>query len=275
MFQFAGYRLTRLWVQRVIIRGSRDHRLFDSSPGLIAVFHALHRLSTPRHPPYALRSLATCIKRSHLPAGRRYPSSLRSPPAEHVIWITRSAVASYARHQMPPKITTELSKNKTRSDNLMSSLRGKPTGVALCFQTTSPVRLPPGAFLTPDILNLSPRPTSCQPLPAVPFHPHFRLLAAITQLAFVIIGAAAFQDQPPASDFLIVPTGPHLLLVFLITQTSLGASRGPEARPFRFPANYDGIGQRQRIQESLSADRHPQLRDNRLTRRDGDPSPGG
>ena len=64
MFQFAGYRLTCLWIQHVIIRGSRDQRLFDSSPGLIAVFHALHRLSTPRHPPYALSSLATWIERS-------------------------------------------------------------------------------------------------------------------------------------------------------------------------------------------------------------------
>ena len=64
MFQFAGYRLTCLWIQHVMIRGSRDQRLFDSSPGLIAVFHALHRLSTPRHPPYALSSLATWIERS-------------------------------------------------------------------------------------------------------------------------------------------------------------------------------------------------------------------
>ena len=49
----------RLWIQRMLIRESRDQRSFDNSPGLIAVFHALHRLLTPRHPPCALSSLAT------------------------------------------------------------------------------------------------------------------------------------------------------------------------------------------------------------------------
>ena len=35
--------------------------LFDSYTGLIAVFHALHRLLAPRHPPQALSSLAALI----------------------------------------------------------------------------------------------------------------------------------------------------------------------------------------------------------------------
>lgn len=38
--------------------------MFVNSPGLIADFHALHRLLMPRHPPYALSSLATFIERS-------------------------------------------------------------------------------------------------------------------------------------------------------------------------------------------------------------------
>jgi hypothetical protein len=46
------------------VRASRDHRLFDSYPALIAVFHALQSLLTPRHPPYALSNLTTKIKRS-------------------------------------------------------------------------------------------------------------------------------------------------------------------------------------------------------------------
>ena len=50
---------TRLWIQRVLIRESRDQRSFDNYSGLIAVFHALLRLLTPRHPPCALSSLAT------------------------------------------------------------------------------------------------------------------------------------------------------------------------------------------------------------------------
>src|SRR5579872_329327 len=45
----------------MIIRESRDQRLFDGFPELIAAFHALHRLLTPRHPPHALSSLTTLI----------------------------------------------------------------------------------------------------------------------------------------------------------------------------------------------------------------------
>ena len=69
MFQFAGFAATRLWIQRGLIRVSRDHRSFVSSPRLFADFHALHRLLMPRHPPCALTSLTTNIQ-----------SSLRYPP---------------------------------------------------------------------------------------------------------------------------------------------------------------------------------------------------
>ena len=48
------------------IRKSQDQSLFDSSPGLIAAYHVLHRLITPRHPPYTLSSLATSV---HSPLG--------------------------------------------------------------------------------------------------------------------------------------------------------------------------------------------------------------
>ena len=58
MFQFPGF-----------ARESRDQCLFDSFPGLIAAFHALHRLLAPRHPPHALRSLTTKIPDS--PANRQ------------------------------------------------------------------------------------------------------------------------------------------------------------------------------------------------------------
>ena len=49
------------------IRGSSD-QLVCSSPRLIAAYHALHRLSAPRHPPYTL---------SNLPALIRIPESCR------------------------------------------------------------------------------------------------------------------------------------------------------------------------------------------------------
>jgi hypothetical protein len=41
------------------IQKSPDQSLFSSSPKLIAACHVFHRLLTPRHPPFALNSLAT------------------------------------------------------------------------------------------------------------------------------------------------------------------------------------------------------------------------
>ncbi len=40
---------------------SQGQSSFDSSPGLIAAYHVLHRLITPRHPPCTLNSLITFI----------------------------------------------------------------------------------------------------------------------------------------------------------------------------------------------------------------------
>ena len=53
-----------LWIQCGLIWVSRAQHLFDSSPELFAVFHALLRLLTPRHPPCALSSLTTNIQPS-------------------------------------------------------------------------------------------------------------------------------------------------------------------------------------------------------------------
>src|SRR3954453_5041883 len=41
------------------IRKSSDHSSVDSSPRLIAASYVLHRLLVPRHPPCALKNLAT------------------------------------------------------------------------------------------------------------------------------------------------------------------------------------------------------------------------
>ena len=46
------------------IRKSPGQSLFSGSPKLIAAYHVLHRLSLPRHPPYALSSLT--IKKANL-----------------------------------------------------------------------------------------------------------------------------------------------------------------------------------------------------------------
>ena len=66
-----------LWIQYTSIRASRPQRSVDSSAGLIAVFHALHRLLAPRHPPHALSSLAALI-----------PSS-----AHKELWVVEAGIA--------------------------------------------------------------------------------------------------------------------------------------------------------------------------------------
>jgi hypothetical protein len=51
------------------IRKSSDQRSVDSSPRLIAASYVLHRLLVPRHPPCALKNLAT--QKSHHPTPGR------------------------------------------------------------------------------------------------------------------------------------------------------------------------------------------------------------
>jgi hypothetical protein len=50
------------------IRTSQDQSLIASSLGLIAGFHVLHRLLTPRHPPHALSCLIISTLRRHHPS---------------------------------------------------------------------------------------------------------------------------------------------------------------------------------------------------------------
>ena len=67
MFHFPGFASLSLYIQpkntRTLlqvgspIRKSPDHSLLDGSPKLIAAYHVLHRLLTPRHPPIALNIL--------------------------------------------------------------------------------------------------------------------------------------------------------------------------------------------------------------------------
>ena len=59
------------------IRRSPDHSSFDSSPRHFAACHVLHRLSTPRHPPCALSSLATFM-RGCRPATTRFLARSRT-----------------------------------------------------------------------------------------------------------------------------------------------------------------------------------------------------
>jgi hypothetical protein len=74
MFQFPGFAPNGLCIQPPAaptdcsvepgcpIRKSPDQSLFGGSPELIAACNVLHRLCTPRHPPYTLSSLTTFVK---------------------------------------------------------------------------------------------------------------------------------------------------------------------------------------------------------------------
>ena len=80
MFQFPAFAPDGLCIQQPVtpsactvatgfpIRRSQDQRSFDSFPGLIAAYRVLHRLITPRHPPYTLDSLTTCTVGPNHPA---------------------------------------------------------------------------------------------------------------------------------------------------------------------------------------------------------------
>ena len=65
------------------IRESTDHRLFSAYPWLIAAVHALHRLLVPRHPPCALKNLATKMLASTVQFSnnnRNHPSTIPPTP---------------------------------------------------------------------------------------------------------------------------------------------------------------------------------------------------
>lgn len=73
MFQFPEFTLARLYIQRGVIalcdagfpiRRSPDYSLCSGSPKLFAATYVLHRLLMPRHPPYALSSLAFYLSKS-------------------------------------------------------------------------------------------------------------------------------------------------------------------------------------------------------------------
>ncbi len=75
MFHFPGFALSSLCIQPECTSRSRVSGLPHSeihgskpvsgSPWLIAAVHVLHRLSSPRHPPRALRSLTISLRRVH------------------------------------------------------------------------------------------------------------------------------------------------------------------------------------------------------------------
>src|SRR3990172_6048716 len=99
MFQFPGFASHGLYIHPWMtpsgcpvtpgfpIRRSPDQCLFDTSPGHIAAYHVLHRLSTPRHPPCSLSSLTT-IMRSCRTECRMANSEWRMNGNRHSLFIT-------------------------------------------------------------------------------------------------------------------------------------------------------------------------------------------
>ena len=106
----------------MIIRESRDQLAFNQSPGLIAVFHALHRLLAPRHPPHALSSLAALIPS---PIGLRQPvkrSCLKLPTPTNPCLLGKSNDPFHSQGSCrviceATLTATELSKNKSCHDH--------------------------------------------------------------------------------------------------------------------------------------------------------------
>jgi hypothetical protein len=74
------------------IRGSPD-KLVCSTPGLFAAYHALHRLSAPRHPPYTLSNLPALIRfpevysLAELADGRRLTAAPPVRAREQTSWL--------------------------------------------------------------------------------------------------------------------------------------------------------------------------------------------
>ena len=79
MFQFSKLATINLLIQFMSVRESPDQRLFNSSPKLIAVFHALQSLPTPRRPPCALLHLIALIYHSFVKRNHRSLFSLCLP----------------------------------------------------------------------------------------------------------------------------------------------------------------------------------------------------
>src|SRR5579859_7314942 len=113
-----------LWIECMVIRESRPQRSVDSSPGLIAVFHALHRLLAPRHPPHALSSLAAFLPTAVAGASYRPASPATRETGRELIQLSLRAQTVSHGELRPGRATarrcsceatlstTRLSKNK-------------------------------------------------------------------------------------------------------------------------------------------------------------------
>ena len=100
------------------IRTSSDHSSVDSSPRLIAASYVLHRLLVPRHPPCALKNLATKMLASTV----QFSNNNRNPTP--------------TRHRQPPD--TAGSSSETRPARERNKQQGATNRHSLCPSSQDP-----------------------------------------------------------------------------------------------------------------------------------------
>jgi hypothetical protein len=141
MFHFPSFAPSALWIRAEVprlfaavgfpIRTSPDQRLVGSSPELCAATHVLHRLSAPRHPPYALSSLLTSISRP--PASRRFFKTRDQGPgprsSRRALEVCDAPEERPALPRVPPPgLDTQLKLNSTLRMQLSKSSGGETSG---------------------------------------------------------------------------------------------------------------------------------------------------
>src|ERR1051326_3378144 len=67
------------------IRTPSDHSSFDSSPRPFAAYHVLHRLLVPRHPPCALKNLATKMLASTVQISNTHRLTTQHPDTHQTV----------------------------------------------------------------------------------------------------------------------------------------------------------------------------------------------
>ena len=88
------------------IRTSSDQRFVGNSPRHNAASHVLHRLSMPRHPPYALLKTHTKHKKKHTTHARTHPHHPKKRRSRHtracINARVHSPVLTHHTHTQPP-----------------------------------------------------------------------------------------------------------------------------------------------------------------------------
>ncbi len=120
------------------IRRSPDQSMFDCSPGHIAAYHVLRRLSTPRHPPCTLNSLTTLMRGCHRNA---------KPMPRHPTTYTYASQATYRRKSSPSRFGPSVAPSGQRPINRLEPMvvythTPCPAGIIVGRRKRPPVGFP-------------------------------------------------------------------------------------------------------------------------------------